>query len=111
MLTIPELLVPKSSVLYSCDLCHYNTSRCSQYDRHLLTAKHKKMEKKDKNVDILAKNVDNLLTDPQKSSKKTCPKKENMCASVVRNIITDKVYLYTKKRVYMNNRCHLEIHK
>ncbi len=33
-------LVPKSSEKYRCEICHYNTSRKSQYDRHLLTDKH-----------------------------------------------------------------------
>ena len=32
--------VPKSSNEFSCEKCDYNTSRLSQYDRHLLTAKH-----------------------------------------------------------------------
>jgi len=36
--------VPKSSILYSCELCDYKSSRCSQYNRHLDTAKHLKME-------------------------------------------------------------------
>jgi len=33
-------LVPKSSYKYMCVNCHYNTSRKSQYDRHLSTQKH-----------------------------------------------------------------------
>ena len=36
--------VPKSSSFYSCELCDYKSSRCSQYNRHLDTAKHIKME-------------------------------------------------------------------
>ncbi len=64
-MTIEELKVPKSSKIYSCKLCHYISSRHSQYERHLLTAKHKKME-----------NVDKMLTDIQKSSKKNNIKKE-----------------------------------
>ena len=36
--------VPKSSIFYSCELCDYKSSRCSQYNRHLDTAKHLKME-------------------------------------------------------------------
>ena len=35
--------VPKSSELYICKHCHYNTSRKSQYGRHLSTDKHKKL--------------------------------------------------------------------
>ena len=35
--------VPKSSKNYVCKSCDYNTVRESQYDRHLMTAKHKKL--------------------------------------------------------------------
>ena len=38
-------LVPKSSNNYICELCDYYTSRKSQYDRHILTSKHKKTNK------------------------------------------------------------------
>lgn len=34
-------LGPKSSKFYDCKLCHYNTSKFSQYQRHLGTDKHK----------------------------------------------------------------------
>ena len=34
-------LVPKSSKKYYCKCCDYTTSRKSQYDRHLITRKHK----------------------------------------------------------------------
>ena len=37
----------KSSVEYYCLGCDYSTSRLSQYDRHLLTAKHKRMQNED----------------------------------------------------------------
>ena len=33
-------LVPKRSINYACKTCDYNTNRMSQYERHLLTAKH-----------------------------------------------------------------------
>ena len=32
--------VPKSSNIYTCETCDYHTSRLSQYNRHLMTAKH-----------------------------------------------------------------------
>lgn len=35
--------VPKSSIKYICECCHYDTSRLSQYGRHLNTSKHKKI--------------------------------------------------------------------
>lgn len=36
-------LVPKSSKTFHCDICDYNTSRNSQYLRHLSTEKHKRL--------------------------------------------------------------------
>jgi hypothetical protein len=36
-------MVRKSSEIFSCELCDYNTSRKSQYDRHLSTDKHKRI--------------------------------------------------------------------
>lgn len=36
-------LVPKSSKIFECNYCHYNTSRNSQYIRHLSTDKHKRI--------------------------------------------------------------------
>jgi hypothetical protein len=32
--------VPKSSFTYNCEYCNYNTVRKSQYERHIITAKH-----------------------------------------------------------------------
>jgi len=52
-------LVPKSSKKFECVLCEYNTSRKSQYERHLSTLKHKNCE-----------NVTNLKQTETKSSKK-----------------------------------------
>jgi hypothetical protein len=43
-------LVPKSSDKFYCHFCHYNTSRKSQYDRHLSTDKHKNKENGSKMV-------------------------------------------------------------
>ena len=37
--------VPESSTIFICIFCNYNTSRLSQYNRHLLTSKHQKLEK------------------------------------------------------------------
>ena len=42
--------VPKSSKKYECVCCDYVTSRKSQFDRHLLTEKHKKQENDSKMV-------------------------------------------------------------
>ncbi len=37
-------LVPKSSEFFVCETCDYNTSRKSQYNRHIATDKHKKRQ-------------------------------------------------------------------
>jgi len=42
--------VPKSSKKYVCKSCDYTTVRESQYDRHLMTAKHKKLTSLTKKV-------------------------------------------------------------
>jgi hypothetical protein len=40
MKQIETNLVQKSSKIFICELCNYNTSRFSQYERHITTAKH-----------------------------------------------------------------------
>jgi hypothetical protein len=42
--------VPKSSFTYNCECCNYSTIRKSQYERHLLTAKHIMITNGNKNV-------------------------------------------------------------
>ena len=44
--------VPKSSLKYYCKICNYNTSRESQYKRHLLTAKHERLTDVDANKKV-----------------------------------------------------------
>ena len=61
-------LVPTSSNKYVCKQCSYYTSRMSQYNRHLLTAKHKMMT----NDDI---NDDNKVRESSKSLICECGKK------------------------------------
>ena len=36
-------LVPKVPDIFICNICDYSTSRKSQYDRHILTSKHKNL--------------------------------------------------------------------
>ena len=55
--------VPKSSKEYFCEQCDYHTCRLSQYDRHLLTAKHKMFTN-------VYTNVDNLV--PKNAKAFTC---------------------------------------
>ena len=54
--------VPKSSENFTCKCCDYNTSRLSQYTRHVLSAKHKKLE--------ISTDFNNLSTDFNKKSSK-----------------------------------------
>jgi transposase-like protein len=44
--------VAKVAKYFSCEKCHYNTSKQYNYDKHLLTAKHKKMAFGDQNDDL-----------------------------------------------------------
>jgi len=55
-------LVPKSSVKFECIVCDYSTCRKSQYDRHLLTPKHKNNDNNDINDDILVPKSSKLFT-------------------------------------------------
>jgi hypothetical protein len=50
MIVNDSVLVPKSSNIFCCKLCDYNSCRKSQYSRHLLTDKHKKRENDSKMV-------------------------------------------------------------
>ena len=54
--------VPKSSENFTCKCCDYNTTRLSQYTRHVLSAKHKKLE--------ISTDFNNLSTDFNKKSSK-----------------------------------------
>jgi hypothetical protein len=54
--------VPKSSENFTCKCCDYNTSRLSQYTRHVLSAKHKKLE--------ISTDFNNSSTDFNKKSSK-----------------------------------------
>ena len=55
-------LVQKSSEKFHCELCDYNTCRKSQYERHLLTPKHKNNDNNDINDDILVQKSSKLFT-------------------------------------------------
>ena len=57
-------LSSKSSNIFVCEKCHYTTCRKSQYDRHLLTDKHKIRQNTNKYEDFVPKKV---------------PKKEYIC--------------------------------
>lgn len=44
----PEVL--QNTIKYTCECCNYKTQRNSQYERHLLTAKHLERSKEDDKV-------------------------------------------------------------
>ena len=50
-------LVPKSSENFNCKFCDYNTSRKSQYERHLFTSKHINTTFRLQNTTFLVPNV------------------------------------------------------
>ncbi len=52
-----DFLSPKSSIRFHCNNCDYFTNKKSQYDRHILTLKHKRLT-----------NTDQLLTDLSSNS-------------------------------------------
>lgn len=51
----------KKSQKSSCIVCHYSTSRKSNYEKHLLTAKHKMLTHIDKNATFVASKSSNLF--------------------------------------------------
>ena len=58
-----DILVPKSSKKYTCNICNYITCRKSQYGRHLLTPKHNKSAEILTNTDKkVPKSSDKLFT-------------------------------------------------
>jgi hypothetical protein len=56
-MTLDDKNIPKNSTKFSCEICNFKSSRKSQYDLHLLTAKHKMMTVNDKNPSNLSKHV------------------------------------------------------
>jgi hypothetical protein len=64
METFSDDLVAKSSksklTMYYCENCDYNTDRKSSYDKHLLTAKHRKIHPGDKSDTKVAKVAEKL---------------------------------------------------
>lgn len=47
-----EQIEQKTSKKYTCDICNYNTCRKLNYERHILTEKHKKMLLEPKNYSM-----------------------------------------------------------
>jgi hypothetical protein len=58
----------KMSNFFSCEKCHYTTSRKMNYDRHILTDKHKRIHNGFKMIEFLEQNEQNEQTDGFKCS-------------------------------------------
>jgi hypothetical protein len=95
-------LVQKVPTNFVCDFCNYSTSRKSQYDRHILTSKHKKLTNNNKlsseSSDILScKNCNKIYKSRVGlwNHKKKCI--QNICKETQENIIdiSDKNLILT----------------
>lgn len=53
-MTNDDKILPKTASKFLCEICNFNTSRLSQYNTHLLTAKHKKLTNDDANPSVLS---------------------------------------------------------
>lgn len=53
-MTNDDKIFPKNASKYLCGKCNFSTSRLSQYNSHLLTAKHKKLTNDDTNPSVLS---------------------------------------------------------
>jgi hypothetical protein len=58
----------KLSKFFSCEKCHYTTSRKMNYDRHILTDKHKRIHNGSKMIEFLEQNEQNEQPDSFKCS-------------------------------------------
>ena len=94
------IIVQKSTEIFCCSKCHYNTSRKSQYDRHILTDKHKKITQDDVSSYIkVPKSSESYFCKCGKEykhrqglwkHKKTCKAEDNSNNVVVKENINDK---------------------
>ena len=50
--------VPKNPINYFCEFCNYNTCNKKDFNKHLLTLKHKKLS----NSDQIVTNSDQIVT-------------------------------------------------
>ena len=115
--TMLKSTVQESTDNYSCLFCDYNTSRLSHYNRHILTPKHKKLEKST-DFNILSTKINKKSTDykcecgkvyKERSGlwrhKKVCTYEEK---EIQTNVISDKELIAMligehKKLIQQNN--------
>ena len=77
------VLVPNSSCKFCCTICDYNTSRKSQYNRHLLTTKHLETTKRLQKTTDLVPNCEYICSHCNKAYKhhSSLWKHKNTCQS------------------------------
>ena len=95
----------KVAKIFSCENCHYITSRKSSYDKHLLTAKHCEVTLGDKKVAKSSKEIPNLICSQcckEYSSrnglwkhKKSCVRNQKMPTIISQNNSTEQIKLIT----------------
>jgi len=81
-----HLVLPK----FNCELCDYNTSRLSQYDRHLSTSKHKKAIKKSQLVHELENNIFTCNNCNKKYKNRSGLWRHNKLCKIIENEIANK---------------------
>ena len=90
--------VPKSSKKFICNKCNYNTVRESQFERHLLTAKHQKLTKLTEKVPKSSKKFVCEYCEKQYKSRVGLWKHKQLCSelpSEYPNVIDNKVHTQT----------------
>ena len=113
----------KSSKIFSCNLCHFKTSRKSQYERHILTEKHKILTNTSNKV------PQEIICDCGKNykhrqslynHKKLCTFiNENNCQNINDGELSDKQIIMMlikdnsefKKMMFEQNKCMMEVVK
>ena len=72
----------KSRQIFICECCDYETSKASDYNKHILTRKHKKMTNDDKKVAILFE----CECGKQLSSRQSLSRHKKICNSNINTI-------------------------
>jgi len=86
--------VPFSSEIFICELCDYKSCRKSQYDRHLLTSKHKNREKYNQNEEKSSENLNRVF--------------KYLCKCGKSYPFRSSLYNHNKKCNYLNTQEHYD---
>ena len=76
----------KSRQIFTCECCDYETSKASDYNKHILTRKHKKMTNDDKKVAILFE----CECGKQLSSRQSLSRHKKICNSNINTINSEQ---------------------